>query len=243
MTRTNGETTNRMMPAAPFRLDEYDGVVTFAVRVPLQAGNGASKDPFSFSMMFEVIDDDQTTVTQSLEEQADPTNVLSRSRMLNNIPIKTLPGSAYTGTPICQIRTAGTVANPLAFMVNSSSLRGIAEFTNQMFVLAGSSVNADFIQPMNAANHRTFSVNGSMTGLKTGLYTGAGTSFLSFVPSNTSSAAFPPNEEIEVTLSNGLSDLAGVNLCPAQTFKYRTGVTVPSVATFVNRSSYVISAN
>ena len=93
------------------RTDGYDGIITFAVRVPLQANpNGASKDPFTFSMMFEVMDDSQTSLTQSLEEQADFSNVLSRSALLNNAPIKLLPGSNNGGVPICSVRTAGTVS-------------------------------------------------------------------------------------------------------------------------------------
>jgi FG-GAP-like repeat len=252
VTRTIGNPSSRILASYPIRSDGYDGIVTFAVRVPLQAGpNGASKDPFSFSMMFEVMDDSNTSVTQSLEEQADPSNVLSRSALLKNAPIKTLPGSNYSGIPVCQVRTAGTLSNPLAFMVNSSHLNGTPALANQMFVPAGGSINANFDQVMNAAGDQTFSVSGSMTGQKTGNLSGAGTNKLSFTPTNTSSAAFPPNEEIEVTLTGGLKSQAGLDFCPRYSFHYHTAVNVPSTASFsyhgyfyVGRSAYsIISAD
>ena len=237
VTRTIGNPSSRILPATPVRTDGYDGIITFAVRVPLQANpNGASKDPFSFSMMFEVMDDSQTSLTQSLEEQADFSNVLSRSALLNNAPIKLLPGSSDGGVPICSVRTAGTVSNPLAFMVNSSKLSGTPALANQMFA-AGNTINANFDQAMNAANNQTFTVNGSMTGIKLGTYGGAGTNNLSFVPFDTSSATFPPNEEVEVTLTRGLNSLSGQSFCPPYTFKYRSKVNVSSTATFPNVSS------
>ncbi len=237
VTRAIGETF-RTLPAAPTRfLDGYDGIVTFAVRVPLQANpNGASKDPFSFSMMFEVMDDNQTTITQSLEEQNNPNYVLPRSVAMNNTPIKTLPGSVYQGIPICSVRTAGTVSNPLALMVNSSNMSGTPALANNMFITAGNSINIGFNQAMNAANYRTFAVNGSMTGLKVGSYTGAGTNSLGFFPTDISSATFPPNEDLEVTLSGGLISISGQSFCPPYSFRYRTKVNVSSNATFPNRS-------
>ncbi len=252
VTRTIGNSASRILPATPVRPDGYDGIVTFAVRVPLQAGpNGASKDPFSFSMMFEVMDDTQTSVTQSLEEQADPSNVLARAALLNNVPIRTLPGSAFGGVPICQVRSAGTVSNPLAYLVNSSKLNGTPALANQMFAAAGNAITANFDQAMNAANNQTFSVSGSMTGQKTGNLSGAGTNKLSFTPTNTSSNAFPPNEEIEVTLGGGLKSLAGLGFCPKYSFHYRTGVSISSTADFsyhgffnVGTSAYsIISAD
>jgi FG-GAP-like repeat len=237
VTRAIGETF-RTLPTAPTRfLDGYDGIVTFAVRVPLQANpNGASKDPFSFSMMFEVMDDNQTTITQSLEEQNNPNYALTRSAAMNNTPIKTLPGSVYQGIPICSVRTAGTVNNPLALMVNSSNMNGTPALANNMFVTAGNSVGISFNQAMSAANYRTIAVNGSMTSLKVGSYTGAGTNNLGFFPTDISSATFPANEELEVTLSAGLNSVAGLSFCPPYTFKYRTKVNVSSNATFPNRS-------
>ncbi len=233
VTRPIGNTDSRILPAVPVRPDGYDGMVTFAVRVPLQANpNGASKDPFSFSMLFEVMDDSQTTVTESLEEQNNLGNAFSRSVGLNNAPIKILPGSSISGTPVCRIRTAGTVNNPLAFMVNSSTLNGTPALANHMFATAGSPIEAMFDQPMNAANAQTFSVNGSMTGFKTGSYTGAGTNKLKFTPTDTSSTKFPANEELEVTLNGGLNDTTGKAICAPYSFKYRTGVNVSSSASF-----------
>src|SRR5699024_2056958 len=45
---------------------QYDGVVTFAFKIPLEAR--ANKDPFKITLTFLVIDDSQTRITRSIEE-------------------------------------------------------------------------------------------------------------------------------------------------------------------------------
>jgi predicted outer membrane repeat protein len=59
---------SRTLPASP-AADAFDGVVTFAFRLPLQAA--AAEDPFTLSVMFLAVDDDVVRVTQSPEEQDD----------------------------------------------------------------------------------------------------------------------------------------------------------------------------
>src|SRR5690606_18681610 len=58
--------TTRELPASPAE-DQFDGIVTFAYKVPLQAT--PADDPFTVSVLFLAVDDDEVKVTQSIEEQ------------------------------------------------------------------------------------------------------------------------------------------------------------------------------
>src|SRR5579862_1448630 len=57
--------TSRTLPANP-AVGQFDGLVTFAFKYPLQAT--AADDPYTMSAVFLALDDGETRVTQSLEE-------------------------------------------------------------------------------------------------------------------------------------------------------------------------------
>ncbi|MDB5974596.1 MAG: VcbS, partial [Nevskia sp.] len=57
---------SRALPANPAN-SQWDGEVSFSFKLPLQSD--PKKDPYSITMMFDVIDDANTRVTQSAEEQ------------------------------------------------------------------------------------------------------------------------------------------------------------------------------
>ncbi|HEX7118567.1 MAG TPA: hypothetical protein VF212_07265, partial [Longimicrobiales bacterium] len=59
-------TTTRTLPESPGE-NQFDGVVTFAFKIPLQAT--PAEDPFTVSVIFLAVDDSETRITQSLEEQ------------------------------------------------------------------------------------------------------------------------------------------------------------------------------
>src|SRR5690606_23378210 len=57
---------SRTLPANPEE-GQFDGVVTFAFKVPLQTT--PAEDPFTVSAMFLAVDDGEVKITQSAEEQ------------------------------------------------------------------------------------------------------------------------------------------------------------------------------
>ncbi|TSA80604.1 hypothetical protein FNU79_16395 [Deinococcus detaillensis] len=106
---------------------QYDGRVALAVKVPLQPDDpaktpseGAKRDPFSFSMLFVIVADPTTSVTQSLQEQSQGnTAVYARATGVAATNVNVLPGSSaalgssggVTTRRICQVRTAGLVGD------------------------------------------------------------------------------------------------------------------------------------
>jgi uncharacterized delta-60 repeat protein len=95
----NCKANSRNLAANPIA-GQFDGLVTFAVRLPLQAN--AKDDPFRFSLLFEAITDSSTRITKSAEEPS-PNAALARAAAL---------GGASLVSSICKLRTAGI--NPAA---------------------------------------------------------------------------------------------------------------------------------
>lgn len=91
--------------------DAFDGLVTFAFKVPLQAS--PADDPFTVSAVFLAVDDSETRITESLEEQG-TTSVRTGADALGATASVTLLGTSATAAPghgtrrICRVRTAGT---------------------------------------------------------------------------------------------------------------------------------------
>ncbi len=218
---------------------QFDGLVTIAMRLPLQAN--PKDDPFKLSMMFEVVDDSSTRVTQSLEEQADNAPVLARAAALGNAPITAFSGSTVGAIPICTLRTAGSAALPKGFLVNNPVLESLPPFANQMFVAPDDVIVADFERSMNEPDQSGFMVRGSMTGIKRGSFSGTSTSRLSFLPDP---SALPlPGEQLEVTLTRQLEDLAGTRLCQPFSFRYLTRVSTPSLGQFGTGTDIPVGLN
>ena len=120
----NATDDGRALPASPAP-GQYDGVVTFAFKVPLQAT--AAADPFTITALFLAEDDDETRVTQSLEEQtpAGEAAFVARAQAIGATTRTVLPGSGYWGDPsdtrtVCTVRTAGPSASPAAYLVDRS---------------------------------------------------------------------------------------------------------------------------
>jgi hypothetical protein len=127
VTRNPSLSNSRTLPANP-KTEEFDGLVTFAFRVPLQpsdpgTSNGPTKDPFTVSVVFLVVDDSETRLTESMEEQRPEAREAARARAIaiGANPTNVLDGSAamdptitkYPGQrQICGTRTAGTAAAP-----------------------------------------------------------------------------------------------------------------------------------
>jgi hypothetical protein len=103
--------------------DEFEGVVTFAFKIPLQTT--PAEDPFMVSAVFQAVDDSKTRITQSLEEQtpASKAAFLARAQALGASMKTVLPGpGSYWGEAsstrtVCTVRTAGPGAAPTGYLV------------------------------------------------------------------------------------------------------------------------------
>ena len=127
VTRNSSSTTSRTLPANP-AVDQFDGQVTFALKLPLQSD--PADDPYKISLMVLVVDDSNTRVTESLEEQG-AGNAESRADALTaagssgaEVALFGNSGSSPTDnatTRICRVRTAGTANNPTALLFNETT--------------------------------------------------------------------------------------------------------------------------
>lgn len=115
--RTPAVSGARTLAASPGP-NQFDGLVTFAFRLPLQAAQGGTADPFSVSLLFMAVEDSETRLTESIEEQSDAGRaaVAARATELGATTVTVLNGSpseVYPGLRrICSARTAGTAATP-----------------------------------------------------------------------------------------------------------------------------------
>ena len=109
--------SSRTLPANPAS-GQFDGVVTFAYKVPLQAT--PADDPFTVSVMFLAVDDGTTRITQSPEEQDATAQAAFEQRAadLGATEVTLLSGGAYSGAidqrTLCGVRVAGPVGAPTA---------------------------------------------------------------------------------------------------------------------------------
>jgi hypothetical protein len=201
--------------------DQFDGQVTLAVKIPLQAN--AKDDPFRFSMLFEIVQDDFPRVTQSLEEQREPERVQARAQ---GFSITALAGSSLPGSKLCAVRTAGTAANPVAFLLNFAEVVG----HNRSSVTPGEPISVSFDrQPFEAERHAVL-VTGSMTGRKTGVVS-VQNGRLVFTPDP--SDPYRPGEQLEVLVSEQSMEFVDAqDVCESVTFRLNTRGTTPSGAVF-----------
>lgn len=170
--RTTPNPVNRTLAANP-GTNQFDGRVTFAVRFPLQTS--ISDDPFTFSMDFLLVTDDQTRVTQSLEQQALNTVPLQTSQLTGAV-VNILPGSAYLATPYRFIpsvrlaRAAGApnaiylVTAPSAVTVTSNADSGAGTLRNAIQNIAsGGTINLSGINNQNITLLSTLDINKNLT--------------------------------------------------------------------------------
>jgi hypothetical protein len=115
--------SSRTLAASP-GADQYDGRVTFAYRLPLAAN--PADDPFSISVIAVAMDDGETRVTQSFEEQnaAGQSAFEARAQALGATRVTLFGGGAYTGpapvSTICSMRSAGTAGSPMASIATTA---------------------------------------------------------------------------------------------------------------------------
>ena len=193
--RNPAATADRTLAANP-DTSQFDGVVTFAFKVPLQSTPAA--DPFTITAVFLPVDDNEAWVTQSLEE-ADTGSVTAVEARKTSLGAQV---RSFLGTTVgvssaelmCGVRTAGTAAAPTSFLpdnavdsVSPGPYTGAASFLD-----ANTSFAATFSHTMSKATSATFAVN-SLEGGRAFLgetYGGAGTSTLTTRPGRSGPATW-----------------------------------------------------
>ncbi len=205
--------TSRSLPADPAE-DEFDGVVTFAFKVPLQAS--ASDDPFTVSMMFLAVDDDEVRITQSVEEQTPAGRAAfdASAAMLGADIVTLLPPSGdamldggATVRLACDVRVAGPAGAPAATLAPSLG----SEFwlfpspfrAGPISIARDARVTAAGCPGIANATATTFAVHGFHGGRNVaGAYEDVGGQFVRAPAAR--GGAFFPGEMVEVTLTTDL---------------------------------------
>lgn len=182
--------------------------MTFAFKIPLQAT--ATEDPFTVSAIFLAVDDDETRITQSREEQTPEAQAAfeARAAALGASKVHLLYGGAYAGAipsnQVCSARTAGSKATPAASIGQRVSLLSLAP--NSGKIAKDTRFTATFSAPVSGADHTTFSVTGSATGkaFVGQAYDGNGTETIT-----TPAANFAWSEKVQVVI-DGLACVSGL---------------------------------
>jgi hypothetical protein len=220
--RNRGSSTTRTLDESP-ALDNYQGLVTFAFKVPLQSG--ATLDPFTISMLFYPVTDTETVVTQSFED-SDATSVAAVAARASALSahVRSLVGTVVgtqVGAFMCTVRTAGTASVPTSFL---GSVITVSSENPPPYVAAASylsptaSLSATLDSAVSGLSSTSFVVNGSKSGraFLSGSYTGDGTATVT-----SPAGAFLPGEEVEVALTPRLlGSAADSRVCP-YVYRYR----------------------
>jgi hypothetical protein len=160
------------------------GTITLSVKVP--DSNEPSSSVERFRMTFLAYTQPVVSrVSQSLEEQG-TTDASTRQTDLGAMDMFALGGSSLLSNASvkrgCAVRTAGTLASPLDFLVNTFNLTGFAPAPNLNNVVQTANVDLTSDQIMNLPSSTNLVVRGEFTGDKTGTFSGGGSSSLSFNP-------------------------------------------------------------
>ena len=244
---------SRSLPANP-AANQWDGEVSFSFKLPLQSD--PKRDPYSVTLMFDVVDDANTRVTQSTEEQGFAGDIAAslRAATLGSVDLAVLGGhvtQTNIGDPVCTVRTAGAAGAPTATLVNNAGVSAASAPYNLQGASATMTINAGFCAPMDLATvtPATFVVSGSQSGQRTaaGAYSGSyAANALGNVLSFTPGKPFFPGETVTYTLNTGLGGIGGANLSQAFTGSYTVATgsaagLVPSTGTFGNTTSPAVS--
>lgn len=224
---THATATNTRTLAANPGPNQFDGFITFGIKIPLQTN--PADDVFGFSMFFVVVDDSEVRVTQSIEEQdaAGQAAFEARVAALGGVTgITLLPGGSYGGSvaapvrKLCAVRVAGTVTSPTTFLDGSSAsscptLTSVSPGSG----LQGATVNATLTGTNFVTGNTTVTVSGtgvtvsnvtvnsatSLTAdftIASGATTGARTVHVTTPTGNSGTRTFNVNSALAPTLSN-----------------------------------------
>jgi hypothetical protein len=205
--------TTRELPANPAD-DQFDGIVTFAYKVPLQAT--PADDPFTVSVVFLAVDDDEVKVTQSIEEQtlaaaaafearaaalgADVLTILGPDGLIGGVD----PSSLRI---LCDVRVAGGAGAGAVTIADAPGavpwFRTPSPAASSEAIPAATRFEIASCGTIPTADGTTFAVHGFQRGRNVvDPYLGAGTQIVR-APAPPGGSFFP-GEEVEVTRSAAL---------------------------------------
>jgi hypothetical protein len=164
--------TTRTLPGEPLT-GQFDGRVTFAYKIPLQPN--PADDPFTISVFALAVDDSETRVTQSPEEQtaAGRSAFEARAASLNADEVVVLAGGSYTGSiavrAVCSVRTGGTSGAPTGYLQDASGAAAVGSVVHlsaaeaAAFCVPGGAAGAEYtLMPLNTgASSVSLSVTGT----------------------------------------------------------------------------------
>lgn len=207
VTRLAGNNTTRTLPASPAG-GQFDGAVTFAFRIP----DSGPSTPSTIRVVMLAVDDSDTRLTQSLEEQnaTDAANAIARAVSLNATKFNLLPKSdAFIGggqeNVICSIRTsgpAGAATSTLFAAPNGEPwLLPTPNQAGPYFLSRTARVAAARCPGIASSDKTAFAVHGSQTGRPLGAnVAGAAIVHAAALGGN----GYFPGEEVEVSATTGL---------------------------------------
>ncbi len=120
------------------------------------------------------------------------------------------------------------------YLNNNTKFSSSSPAANANSAATTTNISPTFTQSMQAATNSTFVVHGSMTGKRTGTYSGSNSTTLSF----DSTKDFLPGEVVDVTLTAGLQNTSGDAMQPPRAYRLRTAA-VQGPAVFSNISNDV----
>ncbi len=242
---------SRTLPANP-AVNQFDGQLAFSFKLPLQPVQ--ADDPYSITLIFQVIEDTNTRVTQSAEEQTPAGDAVATARAatLGGTDLAVLGGrvaETNISDPICTVRTAGTASSPLAYLVNNGNTPTLAgaPYNLESRARAGA-VNGGFCTDMNAPTFTSLVVSGSQSGTRTaagvytGTYAGGGGNQLNFTPD--ASHPFFPGETVSFSYTTGLTSSTGsLPLSKAFVGSFRVAGSTGSGGTFSTTPTNITVGN
>jgi FG-GAP-like repeat len=226
----------------------YKGQFTLGFYLPRQPTRVAT--PFVFAFQVLVAAETDSIATQSLEEQTDAKGSGRLQELISTLPninplINLLSGSGFYGSSslnkrtLCEVRTAmasGTFTTPeLLTAFPGVKMETVAPAPNSKNISLSSGIAASFCQAMNAPTDSSFVVQALQTGQRkvaggtfnNGIYSGGGTT-LSYTPT----APFKPGEEVEVSLSSGLTRSGDSATIKPVVYRFRNSSSPQIVAGF-----------
>ena len=171
---SNGSRTLAANPAP----NQFDGLVTLAFKLPIQSNS--QQNPYRVTMRFQVVEDTNTRVTQSVDES--PASAKLRADALNAPDIAVLCNTASpipNANPICGARIAGTLSNPSSFLATAPVPVGQPKVLLAPVNLLNMDPKPEIVlgtsEAMNLPTVTTLVVHGSQSGMRTltGAYTGS----------------------------------------------------------------------
>jgi hypothetical protein len=171
--RHASSTSTRTLPGNPSP-SEFDGRVTFAYRLDLQPN--PADDPFTISVFALAVDDGETRITQSVEEQSGAALAAfeTRAASLSVAGVSLLAGGSYSGSAatrvVCSVRTGGSSVAPSAFLQPPGTTLEVGEVTllsaaqAAAFCVQGGDVSTEYtLMPVNLSQSASTSL--SVTGM------------------------------------------------------------------------------